>query len=127
MTSLAQAVSGFPLPYSQDFVRIAPQTPADPYSGTPATSNRVERVRFRAALSSSSSTRSNQTTGVETSSQAVLTIPISALDIQPGDLIETDPDDGRRWRVNGFASRDVNPMTGWQPTIEATLVEVRGA
>lgn len=115
------------MPCATRFERIAPVHASDPYSSAPATGkDRVHIVAFNAALSSSSSTVTPNQAGSETTSVAVLTIPDTSLDIRVGDMVRTVPDDGRRWRVRGFPSKDVNPFTGWQPTIEATLEEVRG-
>ena len=59
-------------------------------------------------------------------SAAYLTSPDPSLDIMPGDRIQALPDDGRRWEVSGYPSRDANAFTSWQPTIEIPLSEYRG-
>ena len=62
----------------------------------------------------------------QTASTAYLTSPDPTLDIMPGDRIQALPDDGRRWEVSGYPSRDQNAFTSWRPTIEIPLSEYRG-
>lgn len=44
-------------------------------------------------------------------------------DIQEGDLLILG---NRQWLVTGFPANDINPFTGWQPTLVAKLEEQRG-
>ena len=62
----------------------------------------------------------------QTTSTAYLTSPDPSLDIMPGDRIQALPDDGRRWEVSGYPSRDANAFVSWQPTVEIPLSEYRG-
>lgn len=128
MSTLNQAV-GMSIPALTRFQRTRETVGSDedPYTqGLEVKPSSVQRISFFAALASSSSTRTAQNTGVETTSQAVLTIPDPTLDIQPGDVITTLPADGRRWTVDGYPSKDTSPFTGWQPTLEVRLRETRG-
>lgn len=127
MTTLAQAV-GLSMPNVTRFQRIAPQD-ENPYTRRPGGQNKAKRparITFNGFLASSSSTRTPQQVGTETVSTAVLTVLDPTLDLQVGDTVETLPADGRRWVVDGFPAHDVSPFSGWQPTLEATLREVRG-
>ena len=127
MTTLAQAV-GLSMPNVTRFQRIAPQD-SNPYTRRPGKPNKVQRlarIEFNGFLASSSSTRTAQQVGTETTSMAVLTVLDPTLDLQVGDTVEALPADGRRWIVDGFPARDISPFSGWQPTLEATLREIRG-
>ena len=85
-----------------------------------------DTLRFRGALSSSSSTRTPDGLRDQTTSTAYLTVPDPTVDVKPGDRIRADPDDGRRWEVTGYPARDTNAFTDWQPTCEIPLTEWRG-
>lgn len=127
MTTFAQAV-GLSMPNVTRFQRIAPQD-ENPYTRKPGSSNKAKRparIEFNGFLASSSSTRIAQQAGTETTSTAVLTVLDPTLDLQVGDRVETLPADGRRWVVDGFPAHDISPFSGWQPTLEATLREIRG-
>lgn len=45
-------------------------------------------------------------------------------DVQKGDLLKDC--DGNKWLVDELINTEVNPFTGWQPTIEARLSAWRG-
>lgn len=127
MTTIAQAV-GLSMPNVTRFQRIAPQN-ENPYTRGPGNSNKAKRsarIAFNGFLASSSSTRTAQQVGTETTSVAVLTVLDPTLDLRIGDRVETLPADGRRWVVDGFPAHDISPFSGWQPTLEATLREIRG-
>lgn len=127
MTTIAQAV-GLSMPNVTRFQRIAPQDD-NPYTRGPGSSNeakRPARIAFSGFLASSSSTRTPQQNGTVTTSTAVLTVLDPTLDLRVGDQIVTLPADGRRWVVDGFPAHDVSPFSGWQPTLEAQLREIRG-
>jgi hypothetical protein len=127
MTTLAQAV-GLSTPNVTRFQRIAPQDD-NPYTrraSKPNKAARLARIEFNGFLASSSSTRIAQQVGTETTSTAVLTVLDPTLDLRVGDTVEALPADGRRWVVDGFPAKDVSPFSGWQPTLEATLREIRG-
>lgn len=100
----------------------------DSYSGeqTGEDWSNPETLDFAGALASSSSTRTPDGLREQTTSAAYLTSPDPTLDIMPGDRIQALPDDGRRWEVSGYLSRDANAFTSWQPTVEIPLSEYRG-
>lgn len=56
-------------------------------------------------------------------SDAQLVIDDPGADVKIRDLIELGD---RSWRVSGFPTMDINPFTGWQPTLVANLEEQRG-
>lgn len=110
------------------WVRLRGIPVKDEYSGdtTAVDWTEPDMLRFRGALSSSSSTRTPDSLRDQTTSTAYLTVPDPTVDVKPGDRIRADPDDGRRWEVTGYPARDVNGFTGWQPTCEIPLTEWRG-
>lgn len=126
MTTIGELINGFPMPHLTRFQRTIPASNPDPYTGTVAPA-RTPAVQFDGALASSTSTRTQQETGATVTTDAVLTIPLRELDLKPDDIVTAVPSDGRRWRVIGYATKDVNPFTGWQPTLQVRLEEVRGA
>lgn len=110
------------------WVRLRGIPVKDEYSGdtTAVDWTEPDMLRFRGALSSSSSTRTPDSLRDQTTSTAYITVPDPTVDVKPGDRIRADPDDGRRWEVTGYPARDVNGFTGWQPTAEIPLTEWRG-
>ena len=108
--------------------RLRARKVEDPYSGelTGEDWSNPDVLTFAGALASSSSTRTPDALREETTSTAYLTAANPTLDIMPGDRILAVPDDGRRWEVSGYPSRDANAFTGWRPTIEIPLTEYRG-
>lgn len=110
------------------WVRLRGIPVKDEYSGdtTAVDWTEPDMLRFRGALSSSSSTRTPDSLRDQTTSTAYITVPDPTVDVKPGDRIRADPDDGRRWEVTGYPARDVNGFTGWQPTCEIPLTEWRG-
>lgn len=130
MTALADTLSageGFSMPCAAGVVRIRPSRRRDPYNPAREVEDggAGDELELRGFIASSSSTVSTDGAREQTSSSSTLTV-VGSADIRPGDIVRAEPDDGRRWRVTGFASKDANPFTGWQPTTEANLEEVLG-
>lgn len=110
-------------------IRLRAKRKANPYNPAqhePDWSVPPDELAIMGALSSSSSTRTPDTLDTQTESTAYLTIPDPTADVEIGDRIRTDPDDGRLWEVDGFPSKDVNAFTGWRPTLECRLTERKG-
>lgn len=110
------------------FVRMRAGRKPDPYDPGQQIEDwdHPDELRLRGALASSSSTRTPDALRDQTSSTAYLTVNDPLADVRVGDRIRADPDDGRKWEVSGFPSKDVNAFTGWQPTLEIALSEWRG-
>lgn len=119
---------GWRMPGATKWRRLRARKVDDSYSGEQAGEDwsNPETLDFAGALASSSSTRTPDGLREQTTSTAYLTSPDQTLDIMPGDRIQALPDDGRRWEVSGYPSRDANAFTSWQPTIEIPLSEYRG-
>ncbi|TPF97566.1 hypothetical protein EP30_01090 [Bifidobacterium sp. UTCIF-39] len=120
--------TGFTLPGATPFNRLRATRTPDPYNPSTTASDWTNPVTIpiRGALASSTSTRLQDGPRDQTTSTAILTIDDPHTDIQIGDRIKPDPDDGRCWEVTGFPSNDVNAFTGLQPTLQVTLAEWKG-
>lgn len=110
------------------FIRLRATRSANPYNpAAPAKDwSRTEELAFAGALAASSSTCTPDGLDTTTTSRAVLTVFDPSADIRVGDRIRADPDDGTLWQVAGVPARDQNPFTGWRPTAEIQLEEVKG-
>lgn len=130
MTSFADMVSpgDLSMPAARTVARLRPARKADPYNPdrTVEDPSSTDRLELRGFIASSSSTETPDGAREETVSSAVLTVADPGADVRRGDIVETVPPDGRRWRVTGFPSSDESPFTGWRPTLEAQLEEVVG-
>lgn len=122
------ADTGTVMPAALAYTRLRATRKPDPYNPKRTVEDwtNPDRLTVRGFMASSSSRRTPDGSREETASAAVLTIPDPTADIQIGDRIERQPYDGRRWEVTGFPSNDVNPWTGWQPTLEIQLEEWKG-
>lgn len=121
-------VSRMPMAFPTRFIRLRASHASNPYNPSQLVLDwqHVSELEFAGMLASSSSTENRDGNDVVVSSSATLTVSDPDLDISVHDRIRADPDDGRLYEVVGFPARDVNPFTGWQPTLEINLVEVRG-
>lgn len=119
---------GWHMPGATKWKRLRAKKVMDRYSGelTGEDWDHPDVLEFNGSLASSSSTRTPDGLREQTTSAAYLTSPDPTLDIMPGDRIQALPDDGRRWEVSGYPSRDANAFVSWQPTIEIPLSEYRG-
>lgn len=120
--------TAFGMPGVTKWRRLRAKKVDDPYSGEASGEDwsNPDALDFTGVLASSSSTRTPDSLREQTASTAYLTSPDPTLDIMPGDRIQALPDDGRRWEVSGYPSRDQNAFTSWRPTIEIPLSEYRG-
>lgn len=111
----------FPMPVLATYTVRRAGRALDPYSGqetTPDWTHATER-EVQGFLAHDSGFESAIDAGrLLAESDATLTIPDPSADVQRGDMIIDGP---RKWIVQGFPSNDVNPFTGWQPTLVASL------
>ncbi|GAA6124220.1 hypothetical protein BPY_23280 [Bifidobacterium psychraerophilum] len=117
------------LPGATTFTRLRAQTASDSYNPADEVADWTkppDDLDIEGSLSSSSSQRTPDGSREQTTSTAYLTIADPDADVRLGDRIRTNPDDGRLWEVSGFPSNDINPFTGWQPTLEVSLTEWKG-
>ena len=116
------------MPCTGRFQRLRARRVADAYNPTQTVEDWSEPdvVEMAGFIASSSSALIAGNDGTHVASSATLTVPSPAADIQVGDRIRPIPSDGREWVVDGFPSRDQNPFTGWNPTLECSLSERKG-
>lgn len=126
--SLLDDLAGGDAMHLTSFIRLRATRSANPYnpSATAKDWSKPEELAFSGALAASSSTRTPDGLDTATTSRAVLTVFDPSTDIRVGDRIRRDPDDGTLWQVAGVPAHDLNPFTGWQPTLEIQLEEVKG-
>ena len=129
MTSAADylAFGDLAMGHLEQFVRLRAGLIPDPYDPDSVIAEdwaNLDRLTFRAYISSGASTESAADRREQVVSRSVLVVPDPAIDIRRGDRIEDDA--GRVWTVQGFPARDQNPFTGWRPTLVVALEEVRG-
>lgn len=116
--------------HAQTFRRLRRGTATDPYDPE----NKVtlpwgqadDELPIQGALVSRNSQELTAAARAEATSEAQLVITDTQADIRRGDRVYTIPDDGRRWDVQGFPHADMNPFTGWRPTMVCELKEVQG-
>lgn len=117
--------SAFGFEHKTEFVRLRARRIEDPYDPDSAVddwSSPVEVVLY-GFFSSSGQSGAGEMSGevreqVETSKTLVIDDP--AADVRRGDRIRQGD---KVWTVEGFPSDDMNPFTGWQPTLVVRLKE----
>ena len=103
--------------YGEEFVRQRAGKILDPYSDEEIGEdwgNPDEETLDGAYFSSQSSTDSDGEARRQTSTGKQLIIPDPDADVRRGDRIRQG---SRIWAVVGFPENDVNPFTGWRPTL----------
>ncbi|MGV9181815.1 hypothetical protein [Arcanobacterium canis] len=114
----------FPMPHLLTYTRLRPKRTPDPYNpDATVETGETDDGQILGYMQSNISEETLAQPRTQTISTANLVIPHPNADIQAGDYIQRGP---RRWRVIGFTASDVNPFTGWQPTLNAHLEEVLG-
>ena len=117
---------GFGFEHGQTFERLRAGEIIDPYSGKVVGEdwgNPSILALSGAYLASQASTlgRDAVREPLTTTDQLILTDPLA--DVKVGDRIRQG---GRSWSVSGFPAADINPFTGWQPTLVVNLEEPTG-
>ena len=123
------AGGGWRMPGATKWRRLRARKVDDPYSGEQAGEDwsNPETLDFAGALASSSSTRTPDGLREATWDEALDLVAGKLRDTWKADKSRLAlPDDGRRWEVSGYPSRDANAFTSWQPTVEIPLSEYRG-
>lgn len=126
--TLFEAFPPLHMPELQTFTRLRAGSVENAYNPDSPGSDwaHPETLEFYAAIASSSSNTNTDRLDRQLTSTATLTIPDPHIDIRVGDRIRPNPADGREWRVSGIPATDMNPFTGWNPTMECQLEEVKG-
>lgn len=109
------------------FTRLRPLRKQDPYNPeqTVPVRGKFDELQFNGCLAQSSSTVINDQVREQTNTSVVLTVFDHAVDVQVGDRVRRDAT-GVVYRVTGDPARDMNVFTGWQPTAQIMLTEIRG-
>lgn len=110
---------------TQEFVRKRASLKPDPYNPGRLVEDwtNPEIGTVEAYIASGTSAVQADPVRDRVQSDAQLVIDDPDADVKVRDLIELGD---RAWRVTGFPSTDINPFTGWQPTLVANLEEQRG-
>ena len=105
--------------------RTRAATKPDPYNPRRTVSDWSAPVAlaFCGYVSSTSSTEQTDAVRAQLITTVQIVIPDPATDVRAGDRIT---DGTRHWRVTGIPTADVNPFTGWRPTLVADVEEVDG-
>lgn len=109
-----------------EFIRLRPKRTVDPYNpenvivGSWAD---ADRLPLQAYLSSQQSVAQSDPVRVQivTTKQLILDDPDA--DVQVGDRISQGD---KTWTITGFPTNDVNPWSGWQPTLVVNIEEAKG-
>lgn len=116
---------GFHMTHLDTFTRRRAATKTDPYDADSVIEDweHPDEIEVRGFLSSGMSSEQPDAVRSELVTTAQLIIPDPDADVQRGDLIVGS---AGKWLVQGFPERDMNPFTGWHPTLVVNLQEVTG-
>ncbi|QHJ77024.1 MAG: hypothetical protein [Caudoviricetes sp.] len=112
---------------SQTYERLRRPSVPDPYnpdSTVPGGWDQAVSITVHGVLASKSSLEQPDPVRSEAISTAVLILDDPDADMRRGDRIKAA--DGRLWDVQGYPHADINPFTGWRPTLACDLQEVTG-
>lgn len=119
------AGSGLTMSRLETFTRLRAGTKPDPYDpdSTIADPDNPEALVVLGHLASGMSLEQPTEVRSKLVTTAQLIIADPSADVQRGDQIVGD---AGKWTVQGFPERDMNPFTGWKPTLVCNLLEVTG-
>jgi hypothetical protein len=80
-------------------------------------------LAFSGYVSSQTSTEQTDAVRAQLITTVQIIVPDTAIDIRKGDRIT---DGTHSWSVTGIPTSDINPFTGWQPTLVVDVEEVDG-
>lgn len=127
MGSAAEFIAGsdFQFEHTRTFARQRARQVADPYDPESTTEDwgTPDEIPLDGHFASQSSSEQTGEVREQVSTSKQLVIDDPAADVQRGDRIKLG---NRTWTVVGFSEDDVNPFTGWQPTLVVNLEEWRG-
>ncbi len=111
--------------HTREFVRQRAARIVDPYDPDSSVDDwgDPDKIEISGYLDSQSSVEQVDASRAQVVSLTQLIVDDPGADVQRGDRIVKG---GRVWVVTGFPSDDVNPFTGWQPTLVCNLEEVQG-
>lgn len=117
--------SEFAFEHTTEFVRQRAKLIVDPYDPDSAVEDwgSPDEITLTGYFASSSSTEQTDEVREQVVTAKQLVIDDPAADVRRGDRIKLGE---RVWSVEGFPEDDMNPFTGWRPTLVARLEEWRG-
>ncbi|MDR2294689.1 MAG: hypothetical protein LBE05_05745 [Microbacterium sp.] len=113
------------LPFGETVHRLRPASKVDPYSKKPIPADWATAVETEipgAFVASSSTSRNVTASRTQIVTEKSLYCDPS-FDVQPTDRIRAG---GVVYTIDGIASADTNPFTGWQPIREVLLTRFTG-
>jgi len=116
---------GFHMTHLDTLTRRRAATKTDPYDADSVIEDweHPDEIEVRGFLSSGMSSEQPDAVRSELVTTAQLIIADPSADVRRGDQIVGA---AGKWTVQGFPERDMNPFTGWQPTLVCNLLEVNG-
>lgn len=128
MPTLAEfmgAGDGFGFEHPEPVDRLRAGVVVDEYSQKPIGEDwsKMTTLPLEGAISSTGQTQADGTQRRQTTVSALLTIADPGADVKIGDRIRRGTD---LWSVVEFPEIDMNPFTGWRPTLVVALEEVHG-
>ena len=124
---MSAVFDAFPMPFTETFTISRPRETADPYNPDTTVTDWSQPTTFTVngfMASQTSAEQAGEPGQERLVTRRVLTVPDPDAGIQRGDRV-TGPD-GRTFEVEGYTARDMNPFTGWRPTLVCQLRETTG-
>lgn len=121
------AMFDFPMEFTETFTVSRPMQVADPYNEdtTAESIESAEPFEVSGFMAAGASAEQGGEPGQERLVTArTLTISDAEADVRRGDRITDSA--GRVFIVQGYGARDMNPFTGWRPTLVLHLSETTG-
>ena len=112
--------------HATPFVRLRAGRKEDPYTPGHYTDDwdKPDELDLEGFISHEASNETQDLNRRELSEAATLTIADPTADVKLGDRIR-EPS-GRLWEVQAIPANDVNPFTGWRPTLVVRLTRWQG-
>lgn len=112
----------FGFQHTMEFVRQRAKVIVDPYDPDSAVEDwsNPDEIILSGYFASGSSTEQTDDVREQVATTKQLVIDDPAADVRRGDRIKLGE---RIWTVEGFPEDDMNPFTGWRPTLVANISE----
>lgn len=110
----------------ESFLRLRARTKPDPYNPTRTVEDWAVPIELplRGSWDSGGSSYGSDPVRDQLSTAKRIAVFTPSSDVREGDRIRAA--DGAIYTVTGRPSKDVNPWTGWQPTVVLDVEEVKG-
>lgn len=126
MSTALDWIGGHEPDHLEQFTRLRAYRESDPYNPDSTVENwaRVDEITVRGAWASSSSSLGFDAVRSQLTTSKQITIFDPAADVLVGDRIRSA--DGHTFKITGRPESDINPWTGWRPTLVVSVEEVTG-